>query len=316
MRAPVPLSLRGLLRHTAALLAAASMAVIELMAAPAHAGSGSAESAAGESGVDASGADESAPFPGRKWSTKSALTVQEGRLEVGAFSSAAYGVTDRVELRAHPVGLFVFPALGAKVNWWSAYSRGLCPCRISERAWWLSTGHRLFSPSPLLDLLAKEGSGGLLPANTKIPFSLGMMNEVVLTRDLLGHLWSLRAGVTVTAGRSEELPMVEFPFLYSTLASLYSPFVVHMALAVEGTIYGPLDYELVPRMVMFRPDDDIPWPGEDTPMAFSQETKAQFHLRLGEHHRVSAGGALVIARYPIGIRSFLVPTLDYRAALF
>lgn len=252
----------------------------------------------------------------RTWSTKSALTVERGRLEMGAFSSAAYGLTDRVELRAHPVGLFVFPALGAKVNWWSAYARGLCPCRVSERAWWFSTGHRLFVPSPLLHLVAKEGSGGLLPANAAIPFSLGMMNEAILTRDLLGHLWSLRAGLTVSAGRSDELPMVEFPFLYSTLASLHSPFVVHMGLAVEGTIWGPLDYEFVPRMVMFRPDEDIPWPGSDTPMAYSQETKLQLHVRLGEHHRLSGGAALVVARYPVGVRSFLVPTVDYRVSVF
>lgn len=261
-------------------------------------------------------AGEDARTAARKWSTKSALTVERGRLEMGAFSSAVYGLSDRVELRAHPVGLFLFPALGAKVNFWSAYSQGLCSCRDSERAWWFSTGHRLFVPSPFLRLVAKEGSGGLLPASTEIPFSLGMMNEAILTRDLLGHLWSLRAGLTLALGRSDELPMVEFPFLYSTLASLYSPFVVHMGLAVEGTIWGPLDYEVVPRMVMFRPDEDIPWPGDDTPMAYSQETKLQLHVRLGEHHRLSGGAALVIARYPVGVRSFLVPTVDYRAAVF
>lgn len=290
--------------------------ILVLSGGQAYAESAADESTADESTAVGARADENARFPARKWSTKSALTIEKGRLELGAFSSAAYGLTERVELGAHPVGLFVFPALGAKVNWWSAHSRGLCPCRVSERAWWFSSRHRLFSPSPLLHLLAKEGSGGFLPDNTEIPFSLGMMNEAVLTRDLFGHLLSLRAGVTVTAGRSEDLPMVEFPFFYSTLASLYSPFVVHMGLAVEGTIYGPLDYEFVPRLVMFRPDEDIPWPGEHTPMAYSQETKIQLHLRLFERHRLSAGAALVIARYPIGVRSFLVPTLDYRAALF
>lgn len=252
----------------------------------------------------------------RTWTSHSALTVEQGRLELGAFSSATYGLTDRVELRAHPVGLFLFPSLRANVNWWSAYSKGFSSRRSKERAWWFSTGHRLFSPTPFLDLIAKEGSGGLLPKNTQIPFAVGLMNEALVTRDLLGHLWTLSAGITALAGRSEALPMVEFPFLYSTLASLYTPFVVHLGLAVEGTIGGPLDYEVLPRLVLFRPDEDLPWPGEDTPMAYSQETKAGLHLRLSAHHRVSLGGALVIARYPIGTRSFLVPTLDYRALLF
>lgn len=264
----------------------------------------------------ADAAGEQDYFAARKWATKSALTIEKGRLELGAFSSATYGLTDRVELRAHPVGLFLFPSVRANVSWWSAYAPGLCSCRVSKRAWWFSTGHRLFAPPPLLHFLAREGSGGLLPASTEVPFSLGMMNEAVITRDLLGHLWSLSAGVSLAAGRDDELPMVEFPFLYSTLAPLHSPFVVHVGLAVEGTVWGPLDYEVVPRMVLFRPDEDIPWPGEDTPMAYSQETKVQLHLRLGEHHRVTGGAALAIARYPIGVRSFLVPTLDYRAALF
>ncbi len=255
------------------------------------------------------------PLPGRAWSSNSALVIEEGRLELGAFSSASYGLTERIELRAHPIGLFLLPSVRGKINWWSAALRGT-RSRRAARAYWFSSSHRLFAPSPFLNLIAKEGSGGLLPANTDVPFSLAMTNEALLSRDLFGHLLTLSAGFSVAVGRDEKLPMVEFPFLYSTLSPLYSPFVVHMGLTVSGTMWGPFDYEVNPRMTLFRPDQDIPWPGEDTPMAYSQETKATLHLRLGEHHRISAGAALAIARYPIGVRSFLVPTVDYRAVLF
>lgn len=245
----------------------------------------------------------------------SARTTDAGQLEIGALSSTTYAVTERVELGAHPVGLVVFPAARVKINWWQG---GSLHCDGSDLQFspfaWFASEHRFFVPTPLLNALAREGSGGLLPSETEVPFAVGMTNSAIATREVAGHLATLRLGITFALGHSSELPLVEFPFLYSTLASLYSPVVLHAGFAIEGTIAGPLDYELSPKLHLFRPDADLPWPGEVTPWVYSLEPKGWLHLRAGTRHRFSLGAALSIARFPIGVRAFWSPILDYRLA--
>lgn len=251
-----------------------------------------------------------------EWATKSAQTIAGGRVEVGALSSTTWGVTERVEVGAHPIGLFVFPAARAKINWWQM---GHLTCDEGDLIFhprvWVSSQHRVFSPTPLLHLFAREGSGGLLPANSDIPFALGMENQALLTASVAGHLLTASLGLTVTAREKSELSMVEFPFLYSMLASLYSPAVPSVGLAFEGNILGPFDYQFAPRLHVFRPEKRIAWPAERPPWVFAQDTVLRVHARLGERHRLSLGIATTVAHYPIGTRLHYVPTLDYRFAL-
>src|SRR5690606_3187853 len=115
------------------------------------------------------------------WATKSARTVEKGRLELGAFSASTWGLHERVEVAAHPVGIFLFPSARAKVNWALGgalrYEAGE---HTLEPLWWISTQHRLFVPTPFLHLIAREGSGGLLPANSDVPFATGLETEALL----------------------------------------------------------------------------------------------------------------------------------------
>lgn len=249
------------------------------------------------------------------WISPGARTLDSGRLEIGALSSTAYGVTDRVEVSAHPLGMILFPAAKLKVNWWQG-GHLVCRDRNIEFVpqWWVSSQHRLFVPTPLLNFLAKEGSGGLLPANTDVPIAVGMTHLALLSRDISEHLLSLSGGISFSVQGDSDLPMVEFPFLYSTLASLYSPLVIHAGLSAEGVLLGPIDYEIVAKMHLFRPRTDIPWPGDTTPWVYSQETKLTLSARLGRRHRLSLGLAAALAKYPVGTRLFAAPTLDYRVS--
>jgi hypothetical protein len=209
--------------------------------------------------------------------------------------------------------MFLFPAAKVKVNWWQG---GHLVCDAGGTrfvpGWWFSSQHRLFVPTPLLNFLAKAGSGGLLPENTNVPFALGMTNTLLVSRDVRGHLVSLSGGLSLSVREDSDLPMVEFPFLYSTLASLHAAAVLHAGLSGEGTLLGPIDYEIVARLHLFRPRQDVPWPGDSTPWIYSQESKVTLFARLGRRHRVGLGGAAAVARYPIGTRLFAAPTLDYR----
>src|SRR5690606_35883141 len=123
--------------------------------------------------------------------------VEQGRLELGVFSAATYGVHPRVEIAAHPVGMFLLPSARAKINWAKGgMLLNTGDSHIRATVWWLSTQHRLFTPTPFLHLIAREGSGGLLPANTDVPFAVGLETEALLTRAWGAHLLTLSAAFT------------------------------------------------------------------------------------------------------------------------
>jgi hypothetical protein len=251
------------------------------------------------------------------WSTRSARTIEKGRIELGVFSAATWGVRERVEVAAHPLGMFLFPSARAKINW----ARGGALLHDGEQhaqatVWWFSTQHRLFAPPPFLHLIAREGSGGLLPANTEIPFSVGLENESLLTRSWGAHLFTASLAFTITGREKSDLPLVEFPFVYSALASLYSPIVLSPGVYSEGRIAGPLDYRVTARLHLFRPHERVAWPLDKPPWVYSQDTTLALQMRLGVRHRLSLGLASTVARFPIGTRFYYAPTLDYRLALF
>jgi hypothetical protein len=242
-----------------------------------------------------------------------APTLGAGRVEVGVFSAAKWGVTDRVELGAHPLGIFLWPSVRGKIQWWqggSAHSG-------HDASIWLSSLHRISVPTPFLNLIAREGAAGLLPPNADVPFAVQLENSALLSLNLRGHLATAQAGVGVAISQKSDLPMVEFPFLYTTLAPLYSPVTFRWAVSLEGVIAGPFDYQLIHRMNLWRPREELAWPSESgPPWVYAQETAVRAHYRLNERHRLSLGATVAVAHYPIGYRLNWIPTLDYRVVVF
>lgn len=242
-----------------------------------------------------------------------APTIAKGRVEVGALSSAKWGLTNRIELGAHPVGIFLLPTVRGKILWW----QGGSPSKGHDASYWFSTLHRVSVPTPFLHLFAREGSLGLLPANADIPFAVQLENSAIFSLSLRGHIASAQAGVGVAAAEKSDLPMIEFPFIYTTLAPLYSPITLRWALSLEGKIAGPFEYQVIQRMNLWKPRKDLAWPSEDgAPWVYAQESALRAHWLLGKRHRISAGATVSIAHYPIGYRLYVLPTIDYRAVLF
>ncbi len=243
------------------------------------------------------------------WSSESAATIKKGRLETGLFSASKWGISDQVEVGMHPIGIFLWPSLRAKVKWWQN-------AHIEDSTWWFGTFHHVSIPSPFLNLIAKEGSLGLLPADADVPFALQFENSALLSHAFGTHVATTSLGFGVAAQGSSELPLVDFPFLYSTLAPLYAPLVLRGSLGVEGNISGSFDYQVLQRMSLFRPEESTPWPEGRAPWVYAQETTIRTHIRMGEKHRISVGAIVAVANYPIGYRIHWVPSLDYRAVIF
>lgn len=234
------------------------------------------------------------------WADGSARTMPVGRAEVGLFSPARVTPLDGVELGLHPLWFFVLPHVEAKITW-ASWNDGF----------FFASQHRLSYPSLFLNAVATEGAGGLLPADSDVPQALIIDNYLLLSR-VLGpeQVLTLRAGVSVAPRAESDLPLLDFPFLYPRFAPLYAPLVPRAGALVEGRISGSLHYAL-DFMVSYLPVGDEE---QGTKDAWAFEEALELHYRIEDTHQLSVGARVAQAEYPIGWRTHLLPTVDYRYA--
>jgi hypothetical protein len=245
-------------------------------------------------------ADEASFAASRSWGGPSALTVPKGRLELGLLQSSRYGLTDRVELSIHPLWFFALPHAEAKFRY------------LQQGEFALAARGRVSYPTIFLGLVAREGSGGLLPKTSDPPIALMLEADAIGTFGLApGALASLSLGLAVAARESftnEELPLLDFPFLYSRFASLYAPVVPRAALNLESALFlgFHLDAEFRGYLMPSLPD-------AGTALALEQALALEY--RLGQRAALSFGMRVSEAEYPVGQRVHLLPYFDVRVGL-
>jgi hypothetical protein len=243
----------------------------------------------------ASAADEQPSL--RLWSGNHAPTVPQGRLELGLFQSAHYGLSDRVEVSLHPLWFFVLPHVEAKAL---AAGRG----RFS-----FAVRGRLSYPTLFLKLVSKAGAGGLLPKQSSPP------QAVQVEGDVLGSaLWAEQQMASVTLGLAvaphgsftpQELPLLDFPFLYPRFAPLYSVVVPRAALSFEGRIWRALHYDasvlgyLMPQL-------------PDVGTAYAVEEAGALEYRFGQRVAISLGLRVSEAKYAYANLVHFLPYADVR----
>lgn len=171
------------------------------------------------------------------FSQGTARVLPAGRVEVGVFAPLRVGLRDRLELSAHPGWFLVAPHADLKVAWGE---RG----RIS-----LASTHGLLYPTPLLRLLAREGTGGLVPSDVTYPHLLATSHHVLATVDAGGHLLTVRAGVRLARnlGRFDGPPewsQIEWHLVWPRAAAWFTGFAADAGLVAQGPLPGRLGYRL------------------------------------------------------------------------
>lgn len=233
----------------------------------------------------------------RRWSGSSALTLPRGRVELGLTSPSRYGLSDRLELGVHPIWFFALPHAEAKFRFFERP-------RLA-----LAARGRVSYPSAFLGLISREGSFGLLPETSEPPVALMLEADAVVTSEVhAGALASLSLGLAVAPHASfseEQLPLLDFPFLYPRFASLYSPLVPRAQVNLESALFLGFHLDLEFR-AYFMPS--LPYVGT----ALAMEQALALEYRFGERAAVSLGARLGEAEYPVGQRVHVLPFADVR----
>lgn len=223
------------------------------------------------------------------WSTGTAIPMPEDRWEFGLIHPLRWGVAEGLELSTHPVLTLVMPHVDAKILWYDE-----APLHLASRV-------GLAYPSLLLDLVAREGAGGLLPPTSEVPQGVIADTDLLMTLSLHDTHWlTLEAGLSVAPRGASDIPVLDFPFLYPRFAVLSAPFVLHWGLGVEGVLWEQLGYTV---------DVDV-WSMAEVMGGWALEHGLSMTWYINETVGLSAGYRLSRSRYPAGIQLHVLPYLD------
>jgi len=224
-----------------------------------------------------------------QWSDNSARTVEKSHKEIGIFSPFTMGLTESLELSVHPIWFFMTPHIHIKKYW----------TEISS--FHISSLHRLSYETPILKMLSKNGTGGVLPPTREIPQFIKLNNALLIGKSYKEQYITLQLGVDFAYGfGNSTMPDIEYFLVYPrtyALNHLYTPYV---ALDVTGTLYKKIDYNYH--------TDNFFLTGEN--VGFITEQAFQLIWRKSEKFNVRIGAIYTIGDFPYGKGNKILPTID------
>jgi len=223
-----------------------------------------------------------------------ARTVPAGRLELGVFAPLRWGVTDRIELRTHPLLDLVAPQVDVQVGW------------LDVGGFEIASAHGLLYPTQLMRILSRQGTGGLVPHDVTFPQVISTNHHLLVSREAAGQLLTLRLGGRLAWNLTRfdgprSWSEVEWHLVWPRAAAWYTGFEADAGLAAEGTLWRGLGYgvEL----------DGFLMPGLKGDRA--AEWAAIATWRRGDRFLVRAGLKWSLAELPYGTRlSVPLPMID------
>ncbi len=228
------------------------------------------------------------------WSSESAFLLEPGQRQIGVFQPWRIGIRDNIEITTHPALFILLPNLSVKM------------AHGNINQYILGSRHTLTYPTPLLNLLAKEGIGGMISPEFDIPPIIHHKAEILLSRQFSENLLlNTKTGlaVAVKIGDLDSRTSIDLPVIYPRWATWYSGF---------GFILGgELIYQVSP-VIGIQTDGDIFLHSKETGgLAF--EHKSLVFLSRKENRRFAIGYKLTYGNYPFGKQIHLLgPIFDFQ----
>ncbi|MBS1271642.1 MAG: hypothetical protein MAGBODY4_00774 [Candidatus Marinimicrobia bacterium] len=220
--------------------------------------------------------------------------VRKGDFHVGLFGPLRYGLANNMELQTHPIFDFVIP--NAKLIWTHKTAGNQS----------IQTRHSLVYPTPLLRLISRKGTGGILPDDptiVEIPSMISLYNEIRYYRipfPSLEYYFSGGIGFAGVFGDLDERTTIDLPVVFPRLGVFYNGYSLRVG--------SGMDWKLSPQWGM-KSDAELIWlPGYSE--AFFWEHSGQVRWQFSESWNLMAGYLLTFGTYPFGKQYHLLPLFD------
>ena len=221
------------------------------------------------------------------WNSHSAHTLEQGRVEIGLFQPLRYGYNQFTEFSVHPGWFFLIPNFEIKES------------RIDFYKFKTATSYKVIYPTPLLNMLAKEGIGGIIAPQHKMPSMFTFSGTLIGSREFGGVEISLNAGLDLGLVFGELNPnsTIDLPLVYHRLGVLYNGWGIHSGVDFQKDVKGNFD--------IFLDFDILALPGYEG--VFSFENKILISWYKSEKLKLMTGYKFVAGEYPYGSDARILP---------
>jgi len=233
------------------------------------------------------------------WDSHSAYILPKQRWEIGIFQPFRYGYSDNIEYSTYPLWSIVMPNIGIKMR-----HEGINSYQTASR--W-----RIFYPTPLLNIVSREGIGGLIDPNFTMPSMFGFSASFIMTKSKPNTDFTINVGLDagISFGELDERSNIDLPLLYHRLGVFYNKWGLHGGFDIQKQIFNSMDILM---------DIDLKiLPGTESKNAQSNLTKVFGNYALehkvllmyekSERFRILTGYKLVHGEYPFGTETRLLP---------
>lgn len=227
------------------------------------------------------------------WSIGTAELLPQRRVEIGVFQPLRYGVSDKLEFSTHPLLFFVMPNFDIK---WAHGKYG---------GFKIASAHGFTYPSMLMNLVAKEGIGGLISPEFDIPHILSFQNALLASRDVFnGHLFTgtLAFNVAVASGDLDPRTTIDLPVVYPRMSVYYNDFGFRVGADMKGPLFRRFGYAVDAELFYY------PTGEPDVNSAF--EHKGLLYWNKSSTVQFCVGYLLTYGEYPFGTQWHLLPLMD------
>ncbi len=233
------------------------------------------------------------------WDLHSAYPMPKGRWEVGIFQPMRYGLNEGLEYSTHPLLFFVMPNISLKIS------------QKDIRGYKTATRLKVFYPTPLLNMVARKGIGGLIDPNIVMPPLLGASGSFLASKTIFGFSTTFNAGVDlgVNMGELDERSSIDLPLVYHRLGVFYNQWGLHagvdlqIELVKNIKLHTDLDMRLLPGISQSNESQFYTiFSGENV-----LEHKLLFIWQRSNNFRFMTGYKFVTGQYPYGRDTRLLP---------
>ena len=232
------------------------------------------------------------------WDSHSARIMPRGKWSVGIFHPIRYGIKDGLELSSHPGWFFILPNASFKVPF------------ADYKSFNTATKVSFAYPTPLLNMLSKEGIGGIIDPNLTIPPMLGVSGSFIMSRELLGINLTAKAGLDfgLVFGDLDTRSNIDLPIVYHRLEVFHNGWGWHTGLDLDRAlikkfwIFMDLDLRFIPNLDNSGTNNYTMRSGD-----YSIEHKMLLIWEDSPKFRVMIGYKLVSGEYPYGKQTRLLP---------
>jgi hypothetical protein len=226
------------------------------------------------------------------WTSGTAFTIPEHRLELGLLTASRYGINNNIELSAHPVMFILMPQVNVKVGWgeFSGFR--------------LATEHGILYPTQFMRLVATKGTGGLISPEFTIPQMFAVTNRFLVSlRPFRKAILTAHAGISfsVKFGPLDPWSTIDLPVIYPRFAVFYSQPEFDLGLDFRG--------QFIPRLGwLFNLQNFVVCGTEHN--YFLENKGVLVYTSVKKTIRVEAGYKLCFGKYPAGPQWHLLPVID------